>query len=78
MSHLYWAVDCKTPGCDSQLFLKYLGIYEPNRVAFLREMNPDPVKKKCPGCGKEHEYTHLDVVQRTADAAPPADFENSF
>jgi hypothetical protein len=70
MAHIFWAVDCKTEGCDTQIFLKHIGFHDPRHMPFLTEMDPDPIAIPCPDCGGSYEYHRDEVESRIADEVP--------
>jgi hypothetical protein len=78
MAHVFWAVDCKAEGCDTQIFLKYIGPHDPLNMPFLVDMQPNPIIIPCPECGGSYEYTDTEVTARISDNPPPDDFVDQF
>jgi hypothetical protein len=76
--HVYWAADCKTEGCETQIFLKYVGIYEPTQTAFLVDLKPEPINVPCGICGETHAYTKDELEQRISDDPPEPHFADQF
>jgi hypothetical protein len=68
----FWAVDCKTEGCDSQIFLYCMGLHSP-RIAHFLQFAPETIEVPCPGCGRSYRYTQ-DEVQARIGPEPPFDF----
>ena len=78
MKHLFWAIDCKTAGCETQMFLKYIGVYDPTKMPILVDMDPNPFKVCCNVCGEIHDYADYEIVSRISDAPPPSGFRDQF
>lgn len=67
----YWAVECKTHGCDL-LVLCLIGPCHLARIPFLKHCRN--FELICRKCGESHIYTNADVRFRDLPQAPPPGF----
>ncbi len=68
--HLYWAVSCHNKKCRQHLLLKYIGIYEQNKVPVLME-SPESLELDCVACGQKHTYTRTDIKTVVEESESP-------
>jgi len=73
MPHLYWAVHCNTPGCNTETIIGYQNIYvvDTRVVPLLTGMNPNPIRVRCAKCDQAYEYDVAEVVGKFSDDPPP-------
>jgi len=77
--HLYIAVPCKTPGCQTSHMLKYLG--EKGKISGGSEYwIPYPLIIECPMCNQTHDYCESQSQFYTAEfrSPPPKEFQNKL
>jgi hypothetical protein len=78
MAHVYWAVHCKTPECNSWLVLSYIGADEGRAIYQFGAQSPAEFDYKCRICDIVHRYTYLDVKPRFHPYPPAEGFEPLF
>jgi hypothetical protein len=75
MSHLYWAFECKTPGCNGTTAFIYGGIYNPKKIPLFISNPPGvPLTLICKQCKQPHPYDEREIHFAESDEAPSADF----
>ena len=78
-THLYWCVDCKTPGCDQRLGLKYVGLASEWAGRHIPVSFPFPFQIRCRACHSVHNYTMPpDLQLRHWSHPPPLGFGDKF
>jgi hypothetical protein len=62
--------DCKTPNCNSWLFIQEVPEDTMRRAHLLLQVfHTDPQKLNCPECGQVHEYYKKELIEHKASAA---------
>jgi hypothetical protein len=74
--HLYFAVNCETPGCTAARMVKYLGLASAPSV--YESLIPETFESRCAECKRSHHYKRSQVYLVKSEKAPPPEFENLF
>lgn len=69
--YVYWAVRCKTPGCDNNILLYCAGPRNPSDHPVLQ--GPETIDVKCDSCRQTHTYRR-DEIRTKLGSPPPPDF----
>jgi hypothetical protein len=74
--HVYWTILCKTPGCNTPHYLRYVGIHDGRPIYALPPSIPASFLFQCAACGKTHEYTRDNVKAASHTEPPPPDWSD--
>jgi hypothetical protein len=66
--YVYWAIVCKTPGCENHILLYCLGPDSPSVTHVLRA--PDTIDVKCMSCRQNHTYRRDEIHTKIRTQAP--------
>lgn len=75
-NHVYLAVDCKTKGCNVQHLVKYMGVREPKKAYWQKDLKAK-LRIPCNVCHTTHDYAEVDV-KPVLGPVPPHDFTDSL
>jgi hypothetical protein len=69
--YVYWAIRCKTPGCENNILLYCTGPQGQSDPPVLG--GPESIEVKCMSCRQTHSYRR-DEIHTKLGSAPPSDF----
>ena len=70
MAYDYWAVQCKTPDCKTQILVKVIGIHDKRSMPIM--FSAKPMRGViCSKCGKAYDYNDSEIFVAVSEVRPP-------